>query len=196
MICENSAPASGQVKVVSNEISISNNVRHDIGFLFPGQGSQQLRDGSCADRALRVGTRTGGQGGRLVGGSRARRSRRGFCGTRSRADAAELAKWKLDLAQTQFTQPAVALASLLWFEYLRRLGVTPSAVAGHSLGELTALYAAGAYDQKTLITLAAAKGAAMSVSGGGNGAMASSTCDRSTAEATTAKQRATRPSRI
>ena len=63
------------------------------------------------------------------------------------------------------------------------MGVTPSAVAGHSLGELTALYAAGAYDQKTLITLAAAKGAAMAVSGGGNGAMASLTCDRSTAEA-------------
>ena len=48
---------------------------------------------------------------------------------------------------------------------------------------MTALYAAGAYDQKTLITLAAAKGAAMAVSGGGNGAMASLTCDRSMAEA-------------
>lgn len=184
VICENSAPASGQVKVVSNEISISNAVHHDIGFLFPGQGSQQLEMARVLierfEWARELATEADGW---LEGVGAEAITPRILRNPVKSADAAELAKWKRDLAQTQFTQPAVALASLLWFEYLRRLGVTPSAVAGHSLGELTALYAAGAYDQKTLITLAAAKGAAMAVSGGGNGAMASLTCDRSTAEA-------------
>ncbi|UJC76573.1 SDR family NAD(P)-dependent oxidoreductase [Rhodococcus erythropolis] len=184
VICENSAPASGQVKVVSNEISISNNVRNDIGFLFPGQGSQQLEMARVLIERFEWARELAAKAdGWLEGVGAEAITPRILRNPVKSADAAELAKWKLDLAQTQFTQPAVALASLLWFEYLRRLGVTPSAVAGHSLGELTALYAAGAYDQKTLITLAAAKGAAMSVSGGGNGAMAGLTCDRSTAEA-------------
>ncbi|MFE5873937.1 SDR family NAD(P)-dependent oxidoreductase [Rhodococcus sp. NPDC056506] len=184
VICENSAPAAGQVKVVSNEISISNNVRHDIGFLFPGQGSQQLEMARVLIERFEWARELANEAdGWLEDAGAEAITPRILRNPVKSADAAELAKWKRDLAQTQFTQPAVALASLLWFEYLHRLGVTPTAVAGHSLGELTALYVAGAYDKKTLITLAAAKGAAMAVSGGGNGAMASLTCDRSTAEA-------------
>jgi len=55
-------------------------------------------------------------------------------------------------------------------------------VGGHSLGELTAFHCAGAYDEKTLITLAAIRGQAMSASEDNAGAMASLACSQKTAE--------------
>ncbi|MGC0366321.1 enediyne polyketide synthase [Rhodococcus sp. 27YEA15] len=181
--CSTSAPAVGQVTAVSNEISVSHSARSDIGFVFPGQGSQQLemarvlidRFGWARELADEADGWLSSVGADPVTPYVLRDPVRSI-------DADELAAWKLDLARTEITQPAVVLASLLWLEYLRRLGVEPAAVAGHSLGELTALHAAGAYDRKTLITLAAAKGAAMTVSGGGDGAMASLVCDRATAQ--------------
>ena len=50
---------------------------------------------------------------------------------------------RAELAQTHIAQPAVFLASMAASEALRSLGVTPSGVAGHSLGEYSALVAAG-----------------------------------------------------
>ncbi|MEU6672966.1 ACP S-malonyltransferase [Streptomyces sp. NPDC046925] len=48
------------------------------------------------------------------------------------------------LAQTEITQPAVLAVGLATYEALRgEHGFTPAAVAGHSLGEYTALVAAG-----------------------------------------------------
>lgn len=65
------------------------------------------------------------------------------------------------LRETRLAQPVITLISLLWATYLRRLGLSPKAVMGHSLGELSAFYAAGAFDQKTLIQLAALRGQLM-----------------------------------
>jgi [acyl-carrier-protein] S-malonyltransferase len=47
------------------------------------------------------------------------------------------------LSDTRFAQPAVFVVSLAAAESLRSLGVNPSGVAGHSLGEYSALVAAG-----------------------------------------------------
>ena len=44
------------------------------------------------------------------------------------------------------TQPALLAVSVAAFEVLREMGVEPSVVAGHSLGEYSALVAAGAID--------------------------------------------------
>ncbi|CAM5281085.1 hypothetical protein SBADM41S_04511 [Streptomyces badius] len=44
-----------------------------------------------------------------------------------------------DLRDTSVTQPAVYLVSLVAAAVLREQGIRPSAVAGHSLGEYTAL---------------------------------------------------------
>lgn len=85
------------------------------------------------------------------------------------------------LMQTEWAQPAIVLASLLWVEYLARLGVKASHALGHSLGELTACYVAGAYDAKTLIQLAVRRGRCMA-GGSGEGAMASLACDAARAE--------------
>ncbi|MEV7114412.1 ACP S-malonyltransferase [Streptomyces anulatus] len=51
-----------------------------------------------------------------------------------------------DLRDTSVTQPAVYLVSLVAAAVLREQGVRPSVVAGHSLGEYTALVCAGVLD--------------------------------------------------
>ena len=48
-----------------------------------------------------------------------------------------------ELKQTAIQQPAIFTVSAAAFELLKAKGLTPTAVAGHSLGEYSALYAAG-----------------------------------------------------
>ena len=49
-----------------------------------------------------------------------------------------------ELTQTVNLQPAVTTVNLCLYQALRKAGVKPQAVCGHSLGEYSALYAAGA----------------------------------------------------
>ena len=54
------------------------------------------------------------------------------------------------LDDTRYTQPAVFTVSVLsYLEHLRHGGDVPAFVAGHSLGEYAALFAAGAFDFAT-----------------------------------------------
>jgi trans-AT polyketide synthase, acyltransferase and oxidoreductase domains len=68
---------------------------------------------------------------------------------------------------TQYTQPALYTVEAL--EYLKRkdAGETPEYVAGHSLGEYAALFAAGAYDFKTGVKLVQKRGELMGKAKGG-----------------------------
>lgn len=66
-----------------------------------------------------------------------------------------------ELKQTQNTQPAICAFSLLLVKVLEEEGLFPSAVAGHSLGEYTALACAGALSAPSAIALAATRGALM-----------------------------------
>ena len=65
---------------------------------------------------------------------------------------------------TRFAQPAIFCASLAGWERVRD-HVDPVAFAGHSLGELTALVAAGALDERDGLRLVALRGLLMSISG-------------------------------
>ncbi|MEM7103030.1 MAG: beta-ketoacyl synthase N-terminal-like domain-containing protein [Bacteroidota bacterium] len=65
------------------------------------------------------------------------------------------------LTQTRFAQPAIGALSVGQFKVLKNAGFQPHFVAGHSFGELTALWAAGVYDEETFLALAKARGAAM-----------------------------------
>jgi [acyl-carrier-protein] S-malonyltransferase len=66
------------------------------------------------------------------------------------------------LTRTEHAQPALyATAYALWSELQQRLGVAPSAAAGHSLGEYTALAAAGALSFVDGLALVAERGRAM-----------------------------------
>ena len=55
------------------------------------------------------------------------------------------------LAQTVVTQPAVFVHSIAAYELLADRGVRPSLLAGHSLGEYSALVVAGALDFETAL---------------------------------------------
>lgn len=67
-----------------------------------------------------------------------------------------------ELTRTDRAQPALyAVAYAVWDELRSRLGRQPSGAAGHSLGEYTALAAAGAVSYLDGLRLVAARGAAM-----------------------------------
>ena len=60
---------------------------------------------------------------------------------------------KEKLKQTQYTQPAIYIVSVILGELLKEKGFTPNAVAGHSLGEYSALAVANAFDFETGLSL-------------------------------------------
>ena len=147
-------------------------------FVFPGQGSQQLlmarvlieRHAWARDLAAQAERWLAEVG--CVGVVAA------ICVPLDRAaDPAQRDAWAGALARTEMAQPAICLASLLWLQQLGRLGLQAEVVAGHSLGELTALHAAGAFDAETLLKLAALRGRAMAASAADAGGMASRACD-------------------
>lgn len=77
------------------------------------------------------------------------------------------------LGQTQFTQPALFTVNALhYLAYRKDGGAEPDFVAGHSLGEYNALFAAEAFDYETGLRLVQKRGALMgAISGGGMAAV-------------------------
>lgn len=73
-----------------------------------------------------------------------------------------------ELRLTQFTQPALFVVSALTYLAHRDSGAAaPAAVAGHSLGELDALFVAGVFDFATGVQLVRRRGELMSQANGG-----------------------------
>lgn len=65
------------------------------------------------------------------------------------------------LNQTRFTQPAILTTSVAIYKLLIEKGISPDIVAGLSLGEYSALVAAGALDFETALQLVAKRGQLM-----------------------------------
>ncbi len=117
----------------------------NYAILFPGQGAQEV--GMCAD---------------------ARAAFPDLCGQA----ADDALGWALDplitegpierLTETQHAQPALyAVSFALWTEFSANVAVRPSAAAGHSLGEYTALAASGSLGYFDGLRLVARRGEAM-----------------------------------
>ena len=62
------------------------------------------------------------------------------------------------LKQTENTQPAILTVSTAAYRALEKQGITPDFVAGHSLGEYSALVAAGGLDFATAVKLVRGRG--------------------------------------
>jgi [acyl-carrier-protein] S-malonyltransferase len=77
------------------------------------------------------------------------------------------------LKQTENTQPAILTISIAAYRVLEKQGITPDFVAGHSLGEYSALVAAGGLDFATAVKLVRGRGRYMQEAvPAGEGAMA------------------------
>jgi len=67
------------------------------------------------------------------------------------------------LTKTENAQPAIGAFSLALYKLLQAAGFNADFFAGHSFGELSALWAAGVYDEAAFLKLAKARGDAMSL---------------------------------
>ena len=129
------------------------------GFVFPGQGSQEV--GMLSDLADQEAV-----------------IRDCFA---EAGDALSLDLWQVvaegpeaELNRTEITQPALLTASIaLWRLWQSRSPLTPAILAGHSLGEYSALVCAGALEFADDIRLVNARGKLMQAAvPAGEGAMA------------------------
>ena len=78
-------------------------------------------------------------------------------------DKMEKVKQTRELTKTQHAQPAIGTLSMGQYKVLQDAGFAADFTAGHSFGELTSLWAAGVYDDKTFMALAKNRGAAMAI---------------------------------
>ncbi|MBC2743873.1 MAG: SDR family NAD(P)-dependent oxidoreductase [Desulfosarcina sp.] len=150
-----------------------------VGFLFPGQGSQKLNMARVlverfqwARELVRLADLLSEEFGA------APLSQIMFPPTDQARDANQINSWFRELSLTANAQPAICLASILWYQFLKKLGIAPVAAGGHSLGEASAFYAAGAFDETTLLRFAYRRGQAMSRPQEDAGAMLSLRCTR------------------
>jgi len=123
------------------------NSRNNLAFIFPGQGSQSV-----------------GMLAKLAGESPVIRATFDEASTALGYDLWTLcSEGPLEkLNETERTQPAMLVAGIAtWRLWQERGGPAPSVVTGHSLGEFTALVAAGSIDFTACVELVQFRGKAM-----------------------------------
>lgn len=125
-----------------------------IAWVFPGQGSQKL---GMAAAVLEL----PGASERFAAASELLdRDLLAICAGDAEGELS-------DLNDTRNTQPALFVIESLLVDGLRAQGRTAQLVAGHSAGELVALYAAGVFDADTGLRLIQLRSELMAAAGGG-----------------------------
>ena len=127
-------------------------------FLFPGQGSQYIGMGKNLCEKFEVAKRTFEEANEALNFDLS-----GLC---FKGDLAEL-------TLTKNAQPAILTTSVAMFRVLQEKKIEPQFLAGHSLGEISALTCAGVFDFKDAVRLANKRGELMQEAvPAGKGAMA------------------------
>ncbi len=130
-----------------------------LAFVFPGQGSQSVGMLATLPGAAPEVAATFGEASQVLGYD--------LWALCQQGPAAEL-------DATERTQPALLAAGVaVWRAWLARGGAGPAVMAGHSLGEITALVCAGALDYAAAVDLVRFRGQVMQAAvPAGTGAMA------------------------
>ena len=121
-----------------------------LAFIFPGQGSQQVGMGAELAQTYPAADAVFQEADAVLG-----RGLRQLCFEGPEAD----------LKQTENTQLAILTCSVAALKVLKECGVVPSAVAGHSLGEYSALVAAGVINFADALHLVHARASFMADAG-------------------------------
>ncbi|GAA3019412.1 hypothetical protein GCM10020229_33330 [Kitasatospora albolonga] len=129
-----------------------------VGALFAGQGSQYVNPGHRAVLAVPPLRAAFDAANRRFSGAEPL-SRVAF--PPPAFDPASRGGQEEALRRTEYAQPAIGALAAGQFRYLSDLGFAAEGHLGHSFGELTALWAAGALDDEAFFGLARARGAAM-----------------------------------
>ncbi|NDG22886.1 MAG: [acyl-carrier-protein] S-malonyltransferase [Synechococcaceae bacterium WBB_10_009] len=125
-----------------------------IAWVFPGQGSQKL---GMAEPMLDL---PGAQERFAAASELLGRDLLAICAGEAEGELS-------DLNDTRNTQPALFVVESLLVDGLKAQGRNANLVAGHSLGELVALYAAGVFDAHTGLQLMKTRSELMAAAGGG-----------------------------
>ncbi|WP_204050814.1 type I polyketide synthase, partial [Microbispora siamensis] len=136
-----------------------------VAVLFPGQGSQRPGMGRRAHRDHPAWRAAFDEAAAALG-ERLPRPLRDVVWAEPGSEEARL------LDRTAFTQPAIFAVEVATFRLLEALGVEPSFVAGHSIGEVAAAHVAGVLDLPSAAELIAARGRLMDALPSGGGMLA------------------------
>ncbi|WP_143672494.1 type I polyketide synthase, partial [Streptomyces sp. rh206] len=146
------AIASDRAEEAGGQVGSFVRSRPRVAFLFPGQGSQLPGQDGALYRTAQVFRDTFDEASALLGP---------VCGR-------PLLDWALDPAEdpsaqaaTEVAQPLLVASGVALARQLRTWGVEPDAVAGHSVGEITAACVSGVLTLREAVRFAAERGRLM-----------------------------------
>jgi malonyl CoA-acyl carrier protein transacylase len=131
----------------------------NIAFVFPGQGSQYVAMGSDLCTTFNEVNETWSAVADIPLDEK--ESLHGVVFPIPVFEDDKRAAQSAKLMQTQWAQPALGTVSASMLGLLEKLHIKPDCVAGHSYGELTALYAAGCVDLPTFCRMSRKRGELM-----------------------------------
>lgn len=141
-----------------------------LAFVFPGQGSQYVNMGAALAMEFDAARRTWDEAAALP--LDPQRSLHDVVFPVPVFSDEERQAQSALLTRTDWAQPAIGATSMSMLRLLEQLGVRPQATAGHSYGELAALYAAGAITSPaSLLAISRRRGELMNQAASTPGAM-------------------------